>query len=48
MAMRSKNRSLTEAEWLIATRDRPLSHDGGSIWFMLVIDSGLWETERGN
>jgi hypothetical protein len=25
-----------EDEWLIAARDRAPSHDGGSMWFMLV------------
>jgi hypothetical protein len=33
-------RPLVEAEWLIAAHDRAPSHDGGSMWFMLVI--GLW------
>jgi hypothetical protein len=37
-----------EDEWLIITRDRAPSHDGGSIWFMLVIGSGLCETGWGN
>jgi hypothetical protein len=28
---------LIEDEWLKATHDRDPSHDGGSMWFMLVI-----------
>jgi hypothetical protein len=31
-----------EAEWLIAAHDRVPSHDGGSMWFMLVICSCLF------
>jgi hypothetical protein len=30
-----------EAKWLIATRDRAPSHDGGSMWIMLAAGS-LW------
>jgi hypothetical protein len=29
---------------MIAARDRAHSHDGGSMWFMLAIGYGLWET----
>jgi hypothetical protein len=31
---------------LIAAHDRTLSQDGGSMWFMLAIGYGLWETGR--
>jgi hypothetical protein len=31
-----------EDEWLIAAHDRAPSHDGGSMWFMLVIDYWLY------
>jgi hypothetical protein len=38
-----------EAEWLIATHDRAPSHDGGSMWIMLVIGFvALCETNWGN
>jgi hypothetical protein len=31
-----------EDEWLIAARDTAPSHDGGSMWFVLVIGFDLW------
>jgi hypothetical protein len=37
-----------EDESLIAARDRAPSHDGSSMWFMLAIGYGLWETGWGN
>jgi hypothetical protein len=45
MAMLSKNRFSIEDEWLITTRDRAPSHDGGSMWFMLAIGfvSFMWD-----
>jgi hypothetical protein len=33
---------------VIAARDRAPSHDSDSMWFMLVIGSGVCETGRGN
>jgi hypothetical protein len=40
--------SPVEAEWLIATHDWAPSHDGGFMWFMLVIGFvALCETRQG-
>jgi hypothetical protein len=38
-----------EDEWWIAIRDRAPSHDGGSMWFILMIGFvALYKTGLGN